>query len=303
MRAINDHVVHRDLTPGNIFDDGGTLKVADFGMSKYVGEVTRADTHKGGGTFPYMAPEVWRFREGRLKEEIDWQADQYSLGAVFYEMATLQLPFAGAAPDLRTGHLYKRPALVTDIVPSLPDRLASLIARMLEKEASKRFPSWGDIAAELDAINDSSGAIARDDFAAGVARRAAAQVEQIHGRTLEQQRQMDELRQVAHERYDLYDYWIREVFGHVEKRVASVNQELGREALLFEHVNADGPVRRCGVRFAGTQSQLAVELSVLEPTMPSAPIAPPANSPPEVRHIVIRSPEPPANVSQVPACV
>lgn len=296
MRAINAHVVHRDLTPGNVFDDAGVLRVADFGLSKYAGDVTRADTHKGGGTFPYMAPEVWAFRDGRPDDAIDWHADQYSLGVMFYEMATLQRPFAGAEPDLKAGHLYRRPARVTDIVRSLSDRLASLIARMVEKEVGKRFASWDEIVAELDAIEQQRAVAARDDFAAGVSRRAAAQIEQMRGRTLEQQRLEDERRQKAHQRLDLLDYWAREIFDHLQERIDEVNRKLGENVLIFEHVTLDGPVRRCVVKFAGTQAQLAMELGVVEPIASPRINAPPVDTPLGTTHIVVAPPEPPDDI-------
>lgn len=59
MASINQEVIHRDLKPANIFVAKGLLKVADFGISKYVGEGTRTKTFKGWGTAPYMAPETW----------------------------------------------------------------------------------------------------------------------------------------------------------------------------------------------------------------------------------------------------
>ncbi len=295
MQAINTHVVHRDLTPGNVFDDAGVLRVSDFGLAKYAGDVTRADTHKGGGTLPYMAPEVWAFRDGRPDDAIDWHADQYSLGVMFYEMATLQRPFAGADPDLKAGHLYQRPARVTDIVPSLPDRLASLIARMMEKQAGRRFASWDEIARELDASEQQRAMAAQDDFVAGVSRQAAAQIEQMRGRTLEQQRQEDEHREKVQQRLGLLDYWTGEIFDHLRERVESINRELGEEALFFKPVPPDGSARRCVIGFADTMAQLAVELDVVE-VNPPAPTATAPVIPPGAIIVTVSSPAPPDNV-------
>jgi hypothetical protein len=295
MQAINTHVVHRDLTPGNVFDDAGVLRVSDFGLAKYAGDVTRADTHKGGGTYPYMAPEVWAFHDGRPDDAIDWHADQYSLGVMFYEMATLQRPFAGANSDLRAGHLYKRPSRVTDIVPSLSDRLASLITRMMEKQAGKRFARWDEIAHELDAIEQQRAVVARDDFAAGVSRQAAAQIEQMRGRTLEQQRQEDEHRQKVQQRLDLLNYWAGEIFDRLRERVEGVNRELGAEALFFKPVPPDGSIRWCVIGFADTTAQLAVELDVVE-VDPPTPTGPAPVIPPGAIVLTINSPAPPDNV-------
>ena len=101
MSAINEYVVHRDLKPENIFVQGNTLKISDFGISKYVGEATRSRTFKGWGTLPYMAPETLR------GDRAEWYSDQYSLGIVFFEMATLQLPFVGTSDELEHAHLYR----------------------------------------------------------------------------------------------------------------------------------------------------------------------------------------------------
>lgn len=122
MASINQEVIHRDLKPANIFVAKGLLKVADFGISKYVGEGTRTKTFKGWGTAPYMAPETWRGLS------LDWRADQYSLGVVFYEMATFELPFTGSDEELERKHLFERPRRVTALASSLSERLATMIA-------------------------------------------------------------------------------------------------------------------------------------------------------------------------------
>lgn len=295
MKAINTHVVHRDLKPANIFDDTGSLRVADFGLSKYVGEVTRADTYKGGGTDAYMAPEVWIFREGREDTVIDWAADQYSLGIVFYEMATLQRPFAGAARDLKDGHLFKRPARVTDMVHSLSDRVASLISRMIEKAVGKRFASWDEITAELDTIAQQRTVVVQDEFAAGVSRQAAAQIEQLRGRTLDQQRWEDRSRQKTQQSLDLLDYWAAEIFGHLRERVESVNVELGEDALSYNLIRPEVTAQRCTVGFVDTTAQLVVDLDAVLFRLP-APTTPTPAVPVGTTFIRIHSPEPPYDV-------
>src|SRR5207249_9709568 len=85
-------VVHRDIKPENILlDRRGKVKIADFGLAKLLG-LAPADLRLTGpqqvmGTPHYMAPE-----QVERPLEVDHRADIYSLGVVFYEMLTGQLP-------------------------------------------------------------------------------------------------------------------------------------------------------------------------------------------------------------------
>ncbi|MHC4420197.1 MAG: protein kinase domain-containing protein [Planctomycetota bacterium] len=88
-------VVHRDIKPENILlDMKGRVKIADFGLAKLLGadsggktNLTLASPHRMLGTPHYMAPE-----QTERPLEVDHRADIYSLGVVFYEMLTGELP-------------------------------------------------------------------------------------------------------------------------------------------------------------------------------------------------------------------
>jgi serine/threonine protein kinase len=83
-------VVHRDLKPGNIMiDREGDVRIMDFGVARTLKEKGVTDAGVIIGTPEYMSPEQV---EG---EEIDQQADLYSLGIVLYEMVTGRRPFEG----------------------------------------------------------------------------------------------------------------------------------------------------------------------------------------------------------------
>jgi hypothetical protein len=90
--AHDEGVVHRDIKPENILlDRKGRVKIADFGLAKLLGRDTGNFTLTGSqqvmGTPYYMAPE-----QVERPLEVDHRADIYSLGIVFYEMLTGQLP-------------------------------------------------------------------------------------------------------------------------------------------------------------------------------------------------------------------
>jgi serine/threonine-protein kinase len=121
MAAINEQLVHRDLKPANIFNSDTGPRISDFGLAKYIDEATRTKTFKGWGSLPYMAPETFR------GESADWRSDQYSLGVVFHELATLARPFHGDGAELERQHLFVRPPRLTQARPDLPEALATVV--------------------------------------------------------------------------------------------------------------------------------------------------------------------------------
>lgn len=142
MRQINNSLVHRDIKPDNILMCGNTFKISDFGLSKVAAEGTRTMSFKGGGTPLYMAPEAWDFSKNTI------QMDIYSMGIVFYELAALQYPYTplpNTYEECKSTHLYSAITSLSKINPNLPSSLISLINRMLEKSAKRRFLTWDEI--------------------------------------------------------------------------------------------------------------------------------------------------------------
>ena len=129
--AHDEGVLHRDIKPENILlDSRGRVKLADFGIAKLAAEADLAGLGEGSqdplftqsgtslGTPSYMAPE-----QRESSSEVDHRADIYSLGVVFYEMLTGELP----GPDF--------------VSPSSKSAADSRVDEIV-KQALKQDPRW-----------------------------------------------------------------------------------------------------------------------------------------------------------------
>ncbi len=136
--AHGEGVIHRDIKPENILvDHRGRVKIADFGLSKLIGgeppAVQLTQAHHVLGTMHYMAPEQF---ENPLA--VDHRADIYSLGVVFYEMLTGELPLGRfALPSQKA---------------AVDARLDALVLRTLEKEPGRRFQQAGELRMQVTYI-------------------------------------------------------------------------------------------------------------------------------------------------------
>jgi predicted Ser/Thr protein kinase len=136
--AHENGVVHRDVKPENILlDRAGRVRIADFGLAKIVQrtavDVTLTRAGQVMGTLHYMAPE-----QLRTPDAVDHRADIYSLGVVFYEMLTGELPLGSFPPPSEKAH--------TDA------RLDRVVMRALEGERERRWQHASDVKDGVSAI-------------------------------------------------------------------------------------------------------------------------------------------------------
>jgi TolB-like protein/Flp pilus assembly protein TadD len=139
--AHRQGVVHRDIKPENILLQDGHALVADFGVAKALhlattGESGPQTTGVGMivGTPAYMAPEQALGDPG-----LDHRADLYALGVVGYEMITGHPPYTGGSVHaILAAQMSTTPSPVGRLVPECPAALATLIVRLLAKEADMR---------------------------------------------------------------------------------------------------------------------------------------------------------------------
>ncbi len=162
-------IIHRDLRPANVLvSDSGTLKVADFGTSRFL-EITAHGTTVIGSPL-YMAPEQFR-------GEAVFASDLYSLGVTTYQMLTAERPYDTPAPvhldKLRNGEWVRDPRLLNSAIPTA---LSDIVMRALAPEVTNRYQRASDLVADLERLRDGRGVTspvgAGGDVARGLSGRA-----------------------------------------------------------------------------------------------------------------------------------
>lgn len=132
-------IVHRDIKPENILlDKDGDIKLADFGLARLLDKPTTAYTltqaDQRMGTPHYMAPE-----QIEHSHEVDHRADIYSLGVVFYEMLTGELPIGRFAPPSKK--------VQVDV------RLDEIVLHTLEKEPELRYQHASEVKTDVEKLS------------------------------------------------------------------------------------------------------------------------------------------------------
>jgi serine/threonine-protein kinase len=163
--AHGEGLVHHDLKPGNILlGHDGAIKLVDFGIAKFVSEVTPS-TDKVFGTPGYIPPEA--VRGGPYNQA----GDYFALGVVLYYALTGRLPFTGrTVRDILVATLLDEPIPPSRFVPDLPEGLERAILGLLEKEEETRQAVGRGLVAELRGIEGRQWQPEKLDFEGGASR-------------------------------------------------------------------------------------------------------------------------------------
>jgi eukaryotic-like serine/threonine-protein kinase len=154
-------IVHRDIKPDNVMLAGdGTARIVDFGLARIdphapsraatVAHATTVTLDNGlSGTPAYMSPEQARGQLG------DFRTDQFSFGALMYEMATGKCAFRrDTMADTLSAVLRDEPKPVVIVNPRVPTAVAWIIEQCLAKEAGDRYSATDDLARELRRVRE-----------------------------------------------------------------------------------------------------------------------------------------------------
>jgi serine/threonine protein kinase/Tfp pilus assembly protein PilF len=186
-------IAHRDIKPANIFVTArGQAKILDFGLAKMegarsrIGGAAQMETVEQGdeltmpgtalGTMSYMSPEQAR---GQLT---DSRTDLFSLGTLFYQMATGILPFQGdTAAVVYEAILNRDPAPILQVNPALPAGFARIVEKALEKDRNLRCQTATELKTDLlrlkrDLDSGSKRTVDSGESRAGAAKHASKSV-------------------------------------------------------------------------------------------------------------------------------
>jgi serine/threonine protein kinase len=142
-------LVHGDVKPENILlDESNSAKLVDFGIASFADQAQPEDGI--WGTPYYIAPEKV------TQKKSDTRSDIYSLGASLYHALSAKPPFEGETPiDVVRARLDRSPPPLDEDNKAIPKGISEVVARMLEREPSRRHPTYASLISDLRREYDS----------------------------------------------------------------------------------------------------------------------------------------------------
>jgi predicted ATPase/signal transduction histidine kinase/tRNA A-37 threonylcarbamoyl transferase component Bud32 len=151
----NHQIIHKDIKPANIIINRqtGQVKLTDFSIASRLAKETPhlSNPNQLEGTLAYMSPE----QTGRMNRNLDYRTDFYSLGVTFYELLTGELPFQSHDPlELVHYHIAKEPPAIAELNPHIPNAIASIVVKLMAKNAEDRYQTAKGILADLEICSE-----------------------------------------------------------------------------------------------------------------------------------------------------
>ncbi|MGI8836030.1 MAG: protein kinase domain-containing protein [Pyrinomonadaceae bacterium] len=189
-------VVHRDIKPSNIMiDDGGRVKVLDFGLAKQLNKesvlssepeaqtLLSTETRSGVvlGTPAYLSPEQ------AIGGAVDGRSDLFALGTLLYEATTGRTPFAGNSfIEIAANVLHVQPVEPSRRNPNISKELNFITMKALAKKPEKRYQTAKELIADLNAVKEKL----EEDSGQTLIKRSASLPAAAHSKTLSNLSQM-----------------------------------------------------------------------------------------------------------------
>ena len=148
-------IVHQDIKPGNLFlvagDDGRpSVKVLDFGIATMrskddpANKDSKSSAPRSQGTPAYLSPE-----QLKGNPPVDHRADVWALGCVLYELVSGERAFRATRFTELVTKILEAPPDTLPLDVELPDAVALIIDKCLQKDPTKRYNSTGELALAL----------------------------------------------------------------------------------------------------------------------------------------------------------
>lgn len=223
LKALHTKIIHRDLKPENILiDDNDNLVITDFGLAKFIGEITKTRSFKGSGTIPYMSPECWLMQENKI------QMDIYSLGIIFYELLTGAFPFNGTTEEeWRDSHLFEPLPDIDQSRGGVPVKIKQVISKMTNKRANERYSCVEEIIGSIqESIKQNEEANKELEKLASISHK---KTDETKAEKLKQEQEKQEKEKFK----KFIDYHINELKGRVKSIVEKFNSRIEENKIVF----------------------------------------------------------------------
>ncbi len=149
--AHDSYIVHRDLKPQNIMiEDDGQIKITDFGIAMALNSTQLTQTNSVMGSVHYLPPEQAAGKGATIKSDI------YSMGIIFYELLTGELPFKGdSAVEIALKQMKEPLPDVHKLNNDIPQSIENIILKATAKNPKNRYDDAKSMHNDLlTALND-----------------------------------------------------------------------------------------------------------------------------------------------------